>query len=274
MIVVIGVDKLFSLNHFIWLGISAIIIISFTLITIKKKIELKYVLNFMIVACALSQLSVILYHIELGTSFSGTPGYFLSVGSFPFHLCSLQLYLMIFLKYSKKDTRAKQMVINFMYTTALVGAFMALLIPTAGTDFVRDTFIGTTRCYEYFLYHSLLVAYSIYTYVRGYVKLSLKSFKETFIILLIAAYISLYINGALKTNFLYTSYPPMDNLPILSAENGWLAYIMTLIAVSILCLTITYIPAIIRFFKLRKSQKKNNLRNVVDVKNDSSNLVV
>ena len=56
---------------------------------------------------------------------------------------------------------------------------------------------------------------------------------------------------AYNTNFLFLRKPPMDNLPILNLNNGYLVYVITLAIIAVLLLTIVHLP-----FMLKKEKTK------------------
>ena len=98
---------MFSLEHFIWLGISVVIIVGMFFIYRKCKLSYDTVLNIMLVVSVASETVKILCNMEPAPD--GRTGKILDPGDLPFHLCSLQIFLMFALKFfvKKEDTKEK-----------------------------------------------------------------------------------------------------------------------------------------------------------------------
>ena len=100
---------------------------------------------------------------------------------------------------------------SFMVPAMLIGAAMALLIPTEGVDPSR------ARVWQYMLIHGVLVFYGLYLMVIEKVDLSFKAYLSNLKILTLITVLAFMMNSILeqyKTNFLFLRKPPMDNLPI------------------------------------------------------------
>lgn len=68
--------------------------------------------------------------------------------------------------------------------------------------------------------------------------------------------VMLWINSALAvydTNFFYLVRPPMEDLPLLNLENGWMAYFLTIVALGITLVSLVHLPFLL---KERKSAVK------------------
>ena len=137
---------MFQLNHWLWLLVAAFIITFHILINLKFKLSLKTNLTILFIISMLSETTKILTHMNFlaGETFDQN-GYYLGYGSLPFHLCTIQIFLVVALMFFIKNEKTKQSILDFMVPTMLFGALLAILIPTAGTAFNEITE------YEYFI---------------------------------------------------------------------------------------------------------------------------
>ena len=123
-----------------------------------------------------------------------------------------------------------------------VGSFLAIMIPTNGTDFLEIT------SYQCFVYHAGLMWFAIYLIASKEAVLNMKSLFENMGILLLLTFFTLYVNGVLSvydTNFFYLTRPPMENLPYLNLEHGWYAYFGRMLFLGILLMFLFHLPFII-----------------------------
>ena len=178
-------------------------------------------------------------------------GKILDPSDLPFHLCSVQLFFMFFLKVVIKNESTKEKLLGFMAPIMLVGAFLAIMIPTVGVKFNKP------QVYEYFIYHAMLIFFALYILIEKMVKYDWKSFLRNLGFLGIMAMCSFYINSILsktneKVNFMYLSRPPMENLPLLNLNHGWAVYVMIL---GILGVSFMFIYHLIMIIIQKKVQK-------------------
>lgn len=242
---------LFGTVHLIALGLS----IPFIVLTIifAKKMTLKGVLRVLLIGGIISEtIKVFFYIIHNIDKFDGW-GY-LPKGDLPFHLCSIQIILIIVLYLSKND-KLKKLLMSFMLPTCLIGGIAALLIATySSRNFPIITF-------QYFGFHTMIICFAIYLIRTDEVKFNAKDYVNSLIMLFACFFIAIYLNswirdGENNVNFMYVSGPPQDNLPYLNLNHGWLAYILRYFALAIVCDTLVYIKPIIDFFKEKKNNKK------------------
>ena len=231
---------MFTLNHFIWLIIATIIIIIMLLINKYKKLSFNFVLTLMFVVCVISELLKILSNMI--DAYGG--GKILNPGDLPFHLCSIQIFFIYFLKFVIKNEQTKDKLLNFMAPVMLVGGFVALMVPTVGVKFNK------AQVYEFFIYHAMIMFFALYILINKITSYSWKTFFRNLGFLGILAVFSLWINSILsgsyeKVNFMYLSRPPMENLPLLNLNNGWYAYVITLASFAIIFMLIFHIIMIL-----------------------------
>ena len=221
---------MFSLEHFIWLGISVVIIVGMFFIYRKCKLSYDTVLNIMLVVSVASETVKILCNMEPAPD--GRTGKILDPGDLPFHLCSLQIFLMFALKFFVKKEETKEKMLCFMCPSIIIGAVMALLIPTVGVEFT------VVQVYQFFIFHAFLIFFAAYILKEGLVKWKWRDFITNIAVLAFIALLMMWINSILsgvlgRVNFMYLVRPPMDNLPILNLKHGWGGYVITLGIVAI-----------------------------------------
>ena len=229
---------MFTLKHFIWLGICLIFIVGMIILAKKFKFSLKNSSLIMSIICIVSEVSKMMS--DMQDNVAG--GMSLDPRSLPFHLCSLMIFVVFYI-FLAPDSKFKQTLINFLAAIGTIGSFMALIIPTNGVEFNE---IGPYQC---FVYHAGLMWFSIYLIISKNAKLDLKAYVTNISILSFLAFMMIYVNGALSaygTNFFYVVRPPMDNLPILNLNHGWYVYFVTLLLVGITLMTLFHLPFIIK----------------------------
>lgn len=256
---------MFTLNHFIWLAISLSLIIVSVYFLNKYKPELDRVLTVACIGAVLSEFTRAFSLTHLIPSADGTmmtP--FLELHNLPFHLCSVQVLLIFFVKFAK-DGSLRTAILAFMYPTCAAGAFIALFIPIIFTDDIDVSQAFTHGiAYQYFLWHSLLVVLGIYIAISKQVDIQRKHCLTTIGILTGMALISMYLNSWMSIvtyqngeivsvdynpNFFFTSRPP---IPFDFTSIGqWYVYFIILVAVVCLFALVFYLP----FFK-----KKGNFK--------------
>ena len=137
-----------------------------------------------------------------------------------------------------------------MVPCMVIGALLALLIPTEGID------PSNLRVWQYMLIHGVLVYYGFYLMIIEKVDLSLKVYFRNLALLVIITLLVMFMNSVLEqygTNFLFLRQPPMPNLPILNLNNGWYIYFISLMTIAVILVGIVHLPFIIN--KSRKQRK-------------------
>jgi hypothetical integral membrane protein (TIGR02206 family) len=228
---------MFATGHFIWLGvIAAAIALAITLI---KKFNASQNVVQKVVFYALIVLK--LFHVCLSMKESPDGGFVINQTQISFHLCSLMIYSVILINVIKNEKFVKTMK-SFMVPCMLLGAAMALLIPTEGVDALRP------RVWQYMLIHGVLVFYGLYLMIVERVDLSVKAYLTNLKLLIVVVIFAFLMNSVLEqynTNFLFLRKPPMDNLPVLNLDNGWYVYFISLALVACALLFTVHIPYLI-----------------------------
>lgn len=254
---------MFTVYHFIWLAIS-VVLIAGTLVFLKqRRPPLKSVLSVCCVLCVLSELVKDLSVIKMVPSSDGSmllP--YMEMQHLPFHLCSIQILLIFFARFARPG-RGRTTVLAFMYPTALIGAALALAMPSIFSTSIEVSQAFThPLAYQFFLYHSMLVVLGAYIPLCGEVELRPKHYFSTLGILGAMAMASLYLNSMFAaatyedgelisveyaTNFFFTYTPP---LPVpLTSVGQWLVYLAVICLLAAALIGLCYLPV---FLKARK----------------------
>ncbi|MBQ8566531.1 MAG: YwaF family protein [Clostridia bacterium] len=238
---------MFTSGHFIWLGVIAVLITAFMIVIKKCNVSQNFVQKTVFYLLIVLKL----LHVSLSMKETGDGGYVLNQTQLSFHLCSIMIYTVFLINIVKNEKFIKTMK-SFMVPAMLIGAAMALLIPTEGVDPSR------ARVWQYMLIHGVLVFYGLYLMVIEKVDLSFKAYLSNLKILTLITVLAFIMNSILeqyKTNFLFLRKPPMDNLPILNLNNGWYVYFITLTFIACTLIFLVHLPFII------KRAKGNKLKN-------------
>jgi len=247
---------MFTANHFIWLAICAAVIGGLLFAALKFKFSFKVATYITAGVSLASELCKIFTHIEPVTDEDGEIiGGVLDPGALPFHLCSILIFVIFYLTVAKNE-RLIEKLKSFIVPVAILGGTMALLIPTSGVDFAKPF------AYQCFVYHSIIIWYSVYLISTKQVSLDFRSYKNNMLLLTSLMFIMLWVNSILsvyETNFLYLVKPPMENLPVLNMDNGWFVYFLSLFAVAFTLFTLFHIPFIVKNKKsaLAMAEKQN-----------------
>ena len=228
---------MFSTEHFIWIGLCAAFVAGLLIFSLKSRLSFKFFGCVMVAICAFSEISKIMSDMEE----SAEGGMVLDPKSLPFHLCSLMIFVILFIVFGK-DGRAKDMCINFFAVAGILGSVCAILIPTNGTDF------ADIRAYQCFVYHAGLLWFALYLICSKRTKLGIASARTNMLILLSLVPVMLYVNSALSaygTNFMYLVRPPMEDLPFLNLDNGWYVYFLHLVSLGAVIICLFHLPFII-----------------------------
>lgn len=234
---------MFTPNHFIWLGLCVLGIFLGLWMAEKKHIGVKTA------GMVTSAISIASESCKMMTHMLPSPlgGFALDPNALPFHLCSMQIFIVFYITFAK-PTPTKDKVISFSVPAALLGGIMAMLIPTDGVDF-RDPL-----AYQCFVYHAGLVWLALYFICTKQVDMGRRAYGRNLLILLCLTGIMIYVNGAFfsyGTNFMFLTRPPMENLPILNLDHGWYVYLLSLAALAVMLMTAVHLP-----FMLAERRKK------------------
>ena len=234
--------------HFIWLAIIATTI-ALLLILVKR-----FALSEAMIRKTVLIILVILkiFHLSLSMKSSPDGGFVIDQTQLSFHLCSIMIYAVIFINIIKNE-RIVRLIKSFMAPCMLIGAAMALLIPTEGVD------IGVLRVWQYMLIHGVLVFYGLYLMLVERVDLSFGAYVTNLKLLTVVVLVAFLMNSVLEqyhTNFLFLRKPPMEGLPILNLDHGWYVYFVVLTLVACTLLFLVHLPFVLRDMRRNRTSKR------------------
>lgn len=241
----------FGTKHILVLCICVVLAVLSLFLLKKKKVSMITLERIILVIGFISESLKVFYYIVANEEELG--GY-LPKTDLPFHLCSIQILFFLILNLTKNKT-LKQTLYSFMLPTCLAGGIFALLLPTSSA---RTANIVTV---QYFMYHTAIVVFAIYLYLTDEVEFKFKDYVVSFVLLVVTLFVAIYLNSWIydresNINFMYVVNPPMDGLPYLNKDHGWLVYIFHYIFLGLALLTICYIKPIIKAIKFKVSEKK------------------
>lgn len=238
---------MFSMNHLILLLSCAALITISTVLSVRSRLSSRKAAVIFAVVCAASEITkdmVSMVPSEFG-------GYILDPPDIPLHLCSMVVFTMPFILFTKKES-TRERFLSAVTVIGMIAPILALLIPTMGVAF--DKIIT----YQYFIYHAALMWFALHHILTGQVELGASAYKRNLIYLSAVILLMLYINSALSVygvNYYYLRKPPLDGLPILNLEHGWYCYFAVLLLIAYGSLTLVHIPFMIREKRKRMGSK-------------------
>lgn len=244
---------MFTLNHFIWIAITLVTILFVVFLNKIFKLTLRtnlFILFFVGLVSEIIKVSTNMIYMP-GIDFE-TSGTYLEYDSLPFHLCSLQLFFVIALLFFIRNESTKDKLLSFMFPTMCVGAFLAIMIPTEGVSFTK------LQCYEYFMYHGYLIGFGIYLIMSKSIRITYNVMFRNIAYLSGLTGLAIYMNGIFafaKTNFMFVSRPPMENLPYLNLNGGWHIYLIKVVVLGLIVMFLFHLPLIL----INNKKEKNNI---------------
>ena len=251
---------MFSVYHFMWLGICVALIGGGLAWLIKNKPDLERVLTFACVIAVLSEVIKTISMLQMVPSADGSRMFlYLEMNHLPLHLCSLPIFFIFYVRFAKPG-KLRDAVLAFMYPSCTIGAFFALLIPTIFSTSIKVTqaFIHPIG-YQFFLFHAMLILLGLYIPLSGQVNLRPKHYLTTLEILGVIAFASIYLNsleaspiyenGKLLSveyspNFFFTYRTPIGIK--LTEMWHWYVYLGVLLVLALALIAVFYIPVFIK----------------------------
>jgi hypothetical protein len=252
----------FGRNHIMMAIFCLILIIGLSIAIAKTDIKFETLINIMLVCWVISEflktISNMTYLLSDGTTikmlkYVATDGVsivraYLPRTELPFHLCSIQPFFILIVKFTKSE-KTKRTWLSFMFPTMLIGAVCSIALDTVGCDFTNP------QTYEYFLFHTALIIFAISMITKKVLRIDLQAYKTACFMLLIMFIASIWLNSILSdtgstdssmyTNFFYSVKPPLSGLPILNFNHGWGGYFISMVLLGIILVTILEVPFII-----------------------------
>ena len=242
---------MFSLEHIIFLIIGFGISIPLGIFVGIKKYDVKKVL-------LISMLVYLPFEIvKMGVYISW--GFPQLKYSLPFHLCSIHIFSIPILFFSRNE-KFKNIILSFFLPSSLLGGALALILNTV----IGGNGAFSTINFQYNISHNLLLFLSIFLCIAYKDKINTKTYITGTITLGLLAYVVFNLNiiGSTDTvilNFFYLMYPPMDGLPFLNMNQGHAVYILKLMLLALVLFTAFYSPFIIRDIKNHVNKEKTSI---------------
>ena len=247
---------MFTWRHFLWLGICILLIGLSIILYKKKKPSFTKVLNIACAICIFSEVSKVLSTIEMVPSSDGSIIFpYIPMNHLPLHLCSMQIILIFYVRFTT-NYRMRENVLAYMYPTCLLGAIMALAMPSIFTTSVPvEKAFTSLLSYQFFIYHSMLIALSIIIVLSKEVKWEKKHIRSTLIIVFLLSFLSIYVNSIFASptyvdgklvsvdfwpNFFFTYNNPIGLK--LTQKWQWLLYLLVIGLIAIVLVVACYLP--------------------------------
>lgn len=237
---------MFTLGHIIWLAVIFSLVAVSLFVSVRHHLSSKTAAKIFLVIGAISE--VVKDMVNMIPAPSGE-GFVLDPYDIPLMFCSLIVLLMIVVVFGR-DRERREHLNCFIVVTGLVAPLLALLIPTEGTD------LKNPQTYQYFLYHGAYWWYSLYHVISGQADLGFKSYLRNLLYVVILVFIVLYCNSALSiynVNYCFLVKPPVEGLPILNLDHGWVRYFFSMLFLILTAVTLIHLPHMIKERKRDKT---------------------
>ena len=247
---------MFSPQHLVWLAICAVAIFLTLRELLARKLPLEQVLSASCVLAAASEFIKLLTYIQMVPTADGSAMHmFIEWRHLPFHLCSIQIFLIFYVRLTA-SARNREVILAFMYPTCILGALMAILMPSIFTNGITPAQAFTHPiAYQFFVYHSMLIILGVYIAKSDEVNIKFSHLYSTLGIMAAFTVLSIYLNSAF-------AYPTYSGTELLSVENTpnffftfrtpigillteiwqWYLYLAIIVALAIVLITLFYLP--------------------------------
>lgn len=242
-------NKLFGTKHLILLAISLILIV--VLYLLSRKMKFKTLCKTLFIIGIVSEIIKVFYYTIANEAELGGV---LPKGDLPFHLCSIQIIFIAIINFSSNE-KLKRTILSFMLPSCLFGGLAAIAIATTTS---LNAWVIT---FQYFLYHIAIIVFALNLFTSKEFKIEIKDYFRCLSFLLLIMFFAFYINsivydGTDNINFMYVVSPPVEGLPFLNENHGWIVYIAHYASLILLCVTLCYIKPIICAIKSKIQSKK------------------
>ena len=238
---------MFTIKHLIWLALCAVLIVVATILSVRSRLSSRKASVIFTVICVLSEITKDM----VGMVPSEFGGYVLKQTAIPMHLCSLVVFAMLVIVFTKKDS-TRQNLLSAVTVIGTIAPILAMLIPTEGVTFSR------VITYQYFIYHAALMWFALHHMLTGQAELGKRAYVRNLGYLSLAIVLMLYINSALSAygvNYFFLRKPPVDGLPILNLDHGWYRYFVILLLIGYGSATLVHAPFLMRERRRGKKAK-------------------
>jgi hypothetical protein len=285
---------MYSWQHFVWLGISIILIgLCFYIFRFNPKTKKMSLTNFLYFSSAfvfiqeliqmMAMMNFLPYAYGNEHNVGGVVHYapYFDPRDFPLHLCSIQ-FIFLFLAARQKDENKRKKILSFFFPTATFGAFIALAMSNVFTikndpNWMSQCFISPVF-YSFFLIHAYLLFCGIFIATDKRIDFHFKDCLSGMFTMECLGFFSLMVNSAVtvvnrdpnnyltpteivsNANLFFTSDLPIDI--VITEKWQWILYFTILFILVICVFVLFFLP--FYFLKDRKNKKKN-AKSDVDV---------
>ena len=239
---------MFSPDHFMWIGISAIIVGVLLFFSRKYKFSYKTATYIMFGIYVASEIAKIFLQFHI---IDGQLKFIFNATFLPFQLCTVTIFLVTYLVFAKNEKRIEY-VKSLVLEITMIGAPLAMILPTS---FVRvdpnilfDSFTEP-EIYRFFIYHAGMIWYGLYLLTTKQVKMGFKPWWQSYLGLMFLMLNTIWINALLKdynTNFMFTVAPPVNGIPLLNLNHGRFVYLLVYASLFAIITFLFQLPAIIK----------------------------
>lgn len=262
---------MFSPDHFIWIGISVVLIALLEFLSSHFKWSFRTCTKVIFGIYVASEIFKIFTHMFPASRWLGEGvkiggmegGMYLLPKSLPFQLCSLMIFFLAYLVFGKDERKLegiKSLVVPVFMIAGPLAILLATCLDSSNTANLFDSF-KDPHCgpIQYFAYHAGMIWYGIYLLRTRQVKFGLRAWGRNCLFLAALLFGSIWVNSALLTyevNFMFTVVPPTKNLPYLNLNHGWGIYMVHYVLLGLILMTLFELRGIIKDIKARKEMKK------------------
>ena len=249
---------MFTWRHLLWLAICACMVYVIVRAYNKKRPGMDSVLTTALVIAVLSETAKMVSVIELVPSQNGEllmP--YLPLNHLPLHFCSIQIILIAAARFMKNEKR-REALLAFMAPTCVIGGLLALLMPSIFTTTITvEQAFTSLISYQFFIFHSMIIALGLIITRSGMIKWSMKHFRTTTLLVYLFGFISIYLNSLLAsptyadgklvsvdfwTNFFFTYRNPLG-IQITELWQ-WYLYLLIIAALATIFLYLFHLPLV------------------------------
>lgn len=249
---------MFTIYHIIWLVICLLMIFLSLHFYKKYQPSLQEVLTIACIISVLSEIAKVISVIKMVPSTNGTIIYpYMELNHLPLHFCSIHILLIFYTRFTSNQ-KVRENVLAFMYPTCIIGAFLALMMPSIFTTSIEASkaFVSLIS-YQFFIYHSMLIALGIIIVKSKEIKWQKKHLINTLVMVFVLGFVSIYLNSLLAsptyvdgklvsvdfwTNFFFTYQNPL-NIKLTQIWQ-WYIYILIISALAIILISLFFYPLI------------------------------
>lgn len=245
----------FSVYHFIWIGICVTLIAASLIYIDKKHISLKQLLP---VCCVISVVSEVIKTFSVFKMVPSADGstYFpyLELQYLPLHMCSLLIFVIFYITYGKNE-KWKSDLTGFLYAAGILGGILGICLPSIFSSAAPEKSFVNPLAYQTFIFHSMVIVLGVTIYRDKDTLLTPRHFKTTILFAAVLTFLSLYINSIFAvpvyensvlqsveyiTNFFFTYRTPIGLS--LTTKEQWYIYLAAITVIAVVLIFLLYLP--------------------------------